>query len=79
MKWTYDTRPDSDANTQGQLILQRHGDSRDVLGSVPDDRQEDEPDPFLADARPVRDTVDTVNKKFSCNRNQLQPKCEKGV
>lgn len=74
---TDDTRANSHSNTQRQLILYRHSDSRDVLRGVSNDRQQNETDPFLAETRIVRNAVDTVDEPLGRNRDELNSLCEK--
>ena len=69
---TYDTRPNSDTNTQRELVLEGYRNSRNVLCGISNDGKKDQSNPFLTNYASVRDSIDAVYKKLSSDRDELQ-------
>ena len=65
-----DTGPDRDAHSKIHLVADSHDNSRDVLGRVTNDGDEDQTDEGLADARVLHQVVDTSHEVFGADRHE---------
>ena len=71
MPITYDTGPNSDTNTQRELVLHRYCDGRNMLCGISDDRKKNQPDPFLPQSTAFGNSIDTIDKKLSGDCDEL--------
>jgi len=59
-----DRRADGDREREVDLVLDRDGDGRDVLGRIADEREEDEGDKLARDAAVGREAVDRADQEL---------------
>lgn len=73
----YDTASNSNTETQGELVLDRNRDGRDVFCGISHDGEEDQADELLRDPATAGQAIDRIDKPLGSDRHKDGDKNEK--